>query len=79
MRRFGEYYDITLQKQAERVIKWNGTYDSPSQIIQPTLVLVGTEDVITTPKRSLLLVEKIPLVWLVQIREAGQQKDVSVS
>ncbi len=61
----------TTQKQAEAIIKWNGFYDSPSQIIQPTLVLVGTEDVITTPKSSLLLVEKIPLVWLVQIRGAG--------
>ena len=61
----------TTQKQAEAIIKWNGFYDSPSQIIQPTLVLVGTEDVITTPKASLLLVEKIPLAWLVQIRGAG--------
>jgi pimeloyl-ACP methyl ester carboxylesterase len=61
----------TTQKQAEAIIKWNGFCDSPSQIIQPTLVLVGTEDVITTPKSSLLLVEKIPLVWLVQIRGAG--------
>ena len=43
----------TTQKQAEAIIKWNGFYDSPSQIIQPTLVLVGTEDVITTPKASL--------------------------
>jgi pimeloyl-ACP methyl ester carboxylesterase len=61
----------TAQKQAEAIIKWNGFHDSPSQIIQPTLVLVGTEDVITTPKASLLLVEKIPLAWLVQIRGAG--------
>ena len=61
----------TTQKQAEAIIKWNGFYDFPSQIIQPTLVLVGTEDIITTPKASLLLVEKIPLAWLVQIRGAG--------
>ena len=50
MRRFGEYYDITSQKQAETVIEWNGIYDFPSQIIQPNLVLVGTEDVITILK-----------------------------
>jgi pimeloyl-ACP methyl ester carboxylesterase len=61
----------TAQKQSEAIIKWNGIYNSPSQIIQPTLVLVGAEDVITTPKASLSLVEKIPLVWLVQIRKAG--------
>jgi hypothetical protein len=53
------------QKQAEAIIKWNGFYDSPSQIIQSNLVLVGTEDVITTSKSSLLLAEKIPLAWLV--------------
>ena len=61
----------TVQKQAQAIINWKGTYDSPSQISQPTLVLVGTEDVITTPKASLYLLEKIPLVWLVQIRGAG--------
>lgn len=61
----------TTQKQAQAIIKWSGIYSSPSQIVQPTLVLVGTEDVITTPKASLLLVEKIPLVWLVQVRDAG--------
>lgn len=61
----------TGQKQSEAVVKWNGIYNSPSQIIQPTLVLVGAEDIITTPKASLSLVEKIPLMWLVQIRGAG--------
>jgi pimeloyl-ACP methyl ester carboxylesterase len=61
----------TVQKQAQAIINWKGTYDSPSQISHPTLVLVGMEDVITTPKASLFLVEKIPLVWLVQISGAG--------
>jgi pimeloyl-ACP methyl ester carboxylesterase len=61
----------TVQKQAQAIIKWNGIYNSHSQIIQPTLVLVGTEDVITTPKAALSLIEKIPLVWLVQIKDAG--------
>lgn len=61
----------TVKKQAQALINWKGTYDSPSQIKQPTLVLVGTDDVITTPKASLFLVEKIPLVWLVKMRGAG--------
>jgi pimeloyl-ACP methyl ester carboxylesterase len=61
----------TTQKQAEAIIKWNGIYNSSSQIVQPTLVLVGTEDVITTPTAALLLVEKIPLLWLVQLKDAG--------
>ena len=61
----------TTQKQAEAIIGWNGIYNSPSQIVQPTLVLVGTEDMITTPKAALTLFEKIPLVSLVQIKGAG--------
>ena len=61
----------TTQKQAEAIIGWNGIYNSPSQIVQPTLVLIGTEDIITTPKAALILVEKIPLVSLVQIKDAG--------
>jgi pimeloyl-ACP methyl ester carboxylesterase len=61
----------TTQKQAEAIVGWNGIYSSSSQIVQPTLVLVGTEDIITTPKAAMSLVEKIPLVSLVQIRDAG--------
>lgn len=61
----------TVQKQTQAIINWKGTYDSPSQISQPTLVLVGTEDVITAPIASLSLIEKIPLAWLVQISGAG--------
>ena len=61
----------TTQKQMEALIKWNGSCESPSKIIQPTLVLARTEDVITSPEGSLLLFQNIPLSWLIQIREAG--------
>ncbi len=61
----------STQKQAQAIVGWNGIYNTPSQIVQPTLVLVGTEDTITTPKAALTLVEKIPLVSLVQIKDAG--------
>ncbi|HEX7207965.1 MAG TPA: alpha/beta hydrolase [Nitrososphaeraceae archaeon] len=61
----------TTQKQAQAIVGWNGMYNSSSVITQPTLVLMGTEDVITTPKAALSLVEKIPLVSLVQVKDAG--------
>ena len=61
----------TTQKQAQAIIGWNGIYNSPSVIVQPTLVLIGTEDMITTPKAALSLIEKIPLVSLIQIKDAG--------
>lgn len=61
----------TTQKQAQAIVSWKGMYDSPSLITQPTLVLMGTEDIITTPKAALSLVEKIPLASLIQIKDAG--------
>jgi pimeloyl-ACP methyl ester carboxylesterase len=61
----------TTQKQADAIVGWKGIYNSPSQIVQPTLVLVGTEDIITTPKAAMSLIEKIPLASLVQIKGAG--------
>jgi len=48
----------TTQKQAQAIVGWKGMYDSTSVIIQPTLVLMGTEDIITTPKAALSLIEK---------------------
>lgn len=61
----------TTQKQAQAIVGWNGMYDSPSLITHPTLVLMGTEDIITTPKAALSLVEKIPLASLIQVKDAG--------
>jgi pimeloyl-ACP methyl ester carboxylesterase len=61
----------TTQKQAQAIIGWNGIYNSPSVIVQPTLVLIGTEDIITTPKAALSLIEKIHLVSIIQIKDAG--------
>lgn len=61
----------TTQKQAQAIVGWNGMFNSPSVMTQPTLVLVGTEDVITTPKAALSLVEKIPLISLIQVKDAG--------
>ena len=61
----------TTQRQAQAIVGWTGIYNSPTVITQPTLVLMGTDDLITTPKAALSLVEKIPLVSLVQVKDAG--------
>ena len=53
------------------MVGWDGIYSSPSLITQPTLVLIGTEDIITTPKAAFSLVEKIPLISIIQIKDAG--------
>jgi pimeloyl-ACP methyl ester carboxylesterase len=42
-----------------------------SRITKPTLVIDGTSDIITPSANSLLIAEKIPGAWLVQINGAG--------
>ena len=61
----------TLNKQTEAITNWTGTCNRLSNITQPTMVLVGTDDVLTTPANSILIAEKIPAAWLIQIRGGG--------
>ena len=60
-----------MGKQSEAIITWTGTCNAISNITHPTLIIVGTEDVFTPAPNSLMLVERIPGSWLVQIRDAG--------
>jgi pimeloyl-ACP methyl ester carboxylesterase len=61
----------TLNLQTEAITKWNGTCDRLASITQPTMVLVGTDDVLTVPANSILITERIPGAWLVQIKGGG--------
>jgi pimeloyl-ACP methyl ester carboxylesterase len=58
------------QRQTEAIVKWIGTCSVLSKITQPTLVIIGTEDVLAPVPNSLMLVEHIPEAWLVHIRNA---------
>lgn len=60
-----------MEKQSEAIAKWTGTCNAIPMITQPTLIVVGTEDIFTPAANSLMLVERIPSSWLVQIRDAG--------
>jgi pimeloyl-ACP methyl ester carboxylesterase len=60
-----------LQAQFEAIVKWDGTCTDLQNITQPTLVIVGTEDIFTPAANSLMLVDKIPSAWLIQIRDTG--------
>jgi pimeloyl-ACP methyl ester carboxylesterase len=62
-----------IQRQEEAIVSWfaTGTCNTLSNITQPTLVIVGTDDIWTPAANSLMIVEKIPAAWLVQIRDAG--------
>ncbi len=50
---------------------WSGECNQLSNIMQPTLIITGTEDVAVPATNSLILVKKIPDTWLVQIKTAG--------
>jgi pimeloyl-ACP methyl ester carboxylesterase len=66
----------TLVKQFNAVEKWldtnwSGVCSQLPNISKPTLIITGTEDVAVPAANSLILVQKIPGAWLVQIKGAG--------
>jgi len=61
----------TVQLQSQAVGSWKGTCDRLSNITKPTLVIVGTDDVVTLPANSKMIAERIPGAWLVQINGGG--------
>lgn len=61
----------TLNLQTQGIMNWPGTCNRLNSISQPTLVIVGTDDTLTVPENSLLMTEKIPAAWLVQIKDGG--------
>jgi pimeloyl-ACP methyl ester carboxylesterase len=62
-----------MGKQSEAIANWMGTCSNNllSRITQPTLIIVGTDDAFTPALNSLMLIDRIPSSWLVQIRDAG--------
>jgi pimeloyl-ACP methyl ester carboxylesterase len=50
---------------------WSGVCVQLTKISKPTLVIAGTEDVTVPAANSLILAQKIPGAWLVQIKGAG--------
>ena len=51
---------------------WNGACDGLAKIGKPTLAITGTDDDAYMPHaNSLIIAEKIPGTWLVQIKDAG--------
>jgi pimeloyl-ACP methyl ester carboxylesterase len=64
-------------KQLDAAQKWftkdDGVCEDLTKILVPTLILTGTDDVNVPTKNSLIITEKIPGSWLVQIKNAGHQ------
>lgn len=62
-----------IQRQENAIIDWftTGTCNALSNVTQPTLVIVGTDDIWTPAANSLMIAEKVPAAWLIQIRDSG--------
>jgi pimeloyl-ACP methyl ester carboxylesterase len=62
---------VMIQENA--IISWftKDTCEDLSKITQPTLVIVGTDDTWTPTVNSLMIAEKVPAAWLVQLRDSG--------
>jgi pimeloyl-ACP methyl ester carboxylesterase len=67
----GKVSTENIQRQAEAAGNWNGSCDRLSGITKPTLVITGTEDITSPPANSLMIAERIPGAWLVQIGGGG--------
>jgi pimeloyl-ACP methyl ester carboxylesterase len=61
----------TKSVQSWMSTNWSGICDNLSKISNPTLVITGTDDVVVPSANSLIIAEKIPGAWLVQIKDAG--------
>ncbi|HZA69388.1 MAG TPA: alpha/beta hydrolase [Nitrososphaeraceae archaeon] len=60
--------NLLLQSQAAG--NWEAC-DRISNITNPTLVVAGTEDITAPPANSVMMAERIPGAWLVQMRGGG--------
>jgi pimeloyl-ACP methyl ester carboxylesterase len=67
----GKVSGENLQLQSAAAGKWSGTCERLSDISIPTLVITGTQDITSPPTNSIVLAEKIPGAWLVQIEGGG--------
>ncbi|MHB8154488.1 MAG: alpha/beta fold hydrolase [Candidatus Omnitrophota bacterium] len=60
-----------IDRQTKAMTTWGGCYSRLNNLTLPVLLITGTEDVLTPSKNSLILANRIPLAWLVQIKGAG--------
>jgi pimeloyl-ACP methyl ester carboxylesterase len=61
----------SIQDQAKASGNWSGSCNSISKINKPTLIITGTDDIAVPAVNSIILAEKIPGSWLIQIKSGG--------
>ena len=67
----GKVSKESLQLQLKANSKWKGICNKLSTITKPTLIITGSEDIASPPANSIMISEKIPGAWLVQIKGGG--------
>ncbi len=60
-----------IQRQAEAMDSWGGACDRLNLIETPTLLITGTEDILTPPQNSLMLLNGLPNAQLEEIEDGG--------
>lgn len=60
-----------VARQAQAMAGWAGCYYKLSRIKSPTLLLTGTDDVLTPPENTSLMAKKIPGAKVVRIKGGG--------
>jgi pimeloyl-ACP methyl ester carboxylesterase len=60
-----------MERQYKAMDNWTGSHSRLPQITQDTLLITGTDDVLTPPQNSFIIAKRIPGVWLVQLKDAG--------
>ncbi len=60
-----------IQQQGLAVGTWKGSCERLSSITQPTLVIIGDQDLLAPPANSLMMAQRIPNSWLVIMEGTG--------
>jgi pimeloyl-ACP methyl ester carboxylesterase len=60
-----------IQQQGLASATWKGACDRLSSLAQPTLVIVGDQDLLAPAANSVMMAQRIPNSWLVIIQETG--------
>ena len=60
-----------IQQQGLASATWKGSCDRLSNITQPTLLIVGDQDLLTPTANSIMMAQRIPNSWLVIIQGTG--------
>jgi len=60
-----------IDRQTKAMLGWKGAFSRLPRIKKSVLLITGTEDVLTPPKNSFIIAQRIPGSWVVQLKEGG--------